>query len=97
MIAFAERLGYLAEADAITMPQDYELYITVNKDSTGQKGRYYYVDHTTQAVFWLEEIDPERHGLNLAPVCSIAHMSTCPQDPEDVATQRAEGETFSGR
>ena len=59
----------------MTLPDDYEIFLTVATEDDGCK--YYFVDHTTQTVFWLEEIDPERHDLELPPVCSVAHMRTC--------------------
>lgn len=71
---WAEKLDILIENDDLVLPDDYEIFITVAAEDDGCK--YYFVDHTTRTVFWLEEIDPERHGLELAQVCSIAHMRT---------------------
>jgi len=71
---WAERLEILIKTDELVLPEDYEIFITVAAEDDGCK--YYFVDHATRTVFWLEEIDPERHDLELAQVCSIAHMRT---------------------
>ncbi len=69
-----KRLSLLVETEGLTLPDDFECYITCDAES--DKCKYYYVDYSTQTVFWLEEIDPERHDINMAPVCSVAQMST---------------------
>ncbi|KAI0724584.1 hypothetical protein C8T65DRAFT_704411 [Cerioporus squamosus] len=66
------RLSLLVETEGLELPDDYECYITC--DAKLEKCKYYYVDHSTQTVFWLEEIDPERHDIDMAPVCSVAQM-----------------------
>ena len=55
------------------MPDDAECYIAADPEHDGCK--YYFVDHTMQTVFWLEDIDPERHDIHLSPVCSVVQMS----------------------
>ncbi|RPD62911.1 hypothetical protein L227DRAFT_407808 [Lentinus tigrinus ALCF2SS1-6] len=67
-----QRLRLLIETEGLTLPDDYECYITF--DATSDRCKYYYADHTTQTVFWLEELDPERHDIGMAPVCSVAQM-----------------------
>ncbi|TFK93460.1 hypothetical protein K466DRAFT_580908 [Polyporus arcularius HHB13444] len=67
-----KRLSLLVETEGLKLPDDYECYITCDAES--DKCKYYYVDYSTQTVFWLEEIDPERHDINMAPVCSVAQM-----------------------
>ncbi|RPD82522.1 hypothetical protein L226DRAFT_518511 [Lentinus tigrinus ALCF2SS1-7] len=69
-----QRLRLLVETEGLTLPDDYECYITF--DATSDRCKYYYADHTTQTVFWLEELDPERHDIGMAPVCSVAQMRT---------------------
>ncbi|TBU35274.1 hypothetical protein BD311DRAFT_829155 [Dichomitus squalens] len=70
--AWITRLDTLIETDGMALPDDYEIFLSVATDDDGCK--YYFVDHTTQTVFWIEEIDPERHELELPPVCSVAHL-----------------------
>lgn len=69
-----QQLEVHVNVEGLQMPEDYEVYITV--DPRSDRCRYYFVDHTAQVVFWLEEIDPERHeSLNLPLVCSPSVMS----------------------
>ncbi len=69
-----QQLEVHVNVEGLQMPEDYEVYITV--DPKSDRCRYYFVDHTAQVVFWLEEIDPERHeSLNLPLVCSPSVMS----------------------
>ncbi|PIL31933.1 hypothetical protein GSI_06637 [Ganoderma sinense ZZ0214-1] len=75
---WTEKMDILIEAEDLVLPEDYEIFITVAADNDGCK--YYFVDHTTRTVFWLEEIDPGRHGLELAQVCSITHMHQLTSD-----------------
>ena len=69
-----QALSLLIETQGLKLPNEYECYITF--DAKSEKYKYYYVDHTTQTVFWLEDIDPERHNITMGPVCSVAQMST---------------------
>ena len=74
-----EHLYHLVAADSLALPDEYEIYVTVLDANHDEKmGKYYFIDHTTQTVFWLEEIDPERHDINLSPACSVNHMRTYP-------------------
>ncbi|KAI0756958.1 hypothetical protein C8Q80DRAFT_1280418 [Daedaleopsis nitida] len=66
------RLETIIQADGMQLPNDYECYMTV--DPRSDRCKYYFVDHTTQTVFWPEEIDPERHNIGISPVCSTAQM-----------------------
>ena len=73
IMSWEQRLISMVKAEDLRLPEEYEIYLTVSPDS--DKCKYYYVDHSNQTTFWLEEIDPERHDVQLSPVCSVAHMS----------------------
>ena len=73
---FVEQITRLALAVNVALPSDYECYVSISANADGEYAMYYFVDHTTQTVFWLEEIDHTRHDLGWLPVCSIAHMRT---------------------
>ncbi|KAI0801229.1 hypothetical protein C8Q74DRAFT_1400073 [Fomes fomentarius] len=71
--SWQQQLEVHVNVEGLQMPEDYEYYITV--DPKSDRCKYYFVDHTAQVVFWLEEIDPERHdSLNLPLVCSPSVM-----------------------
>ncbi|KAM5536214.1 hypothetical protein V8D89_010113 [Ganoderma adspersum] len=70
--SWAEKIDILIENDVLVLSDDYEIFIIVAAEDDGCK--YYFIDHMTQTIFWLEEIDLGRHDLELAQVCSIAHM-----------------------
>ncbi|KAI0735138.1 hypothetical protein C8Q76DRAFT_791712 [Earliella scabrosa] len=67
-----EELDLRIKAEGLRMPDDAECYIAA--DPEHDRCKYYFVDHTMQTVFWLEDIDPERHDIHLSPVCSVAQM-----------------------
>ncbi|KAI1797910.1 hypothetical protein LXA43DRAFT_273873 [Ganoderma leucocontextum] len=70
---WAQKMNILIETDELVLPDDYEIFVTVAAEDADES-KHYFVDHATQTVFWLEEIDPERHDLEIAQVCGIAHM-----------------------
>lgn len=91
-----QALSLLIETQGLKLPDEYECYITF--DAKSEKYKYYYVDHTTQIVFWLEDIDPERHNITMGPVCSVAQMSTsdiCSPPPIPPPPWRASPSTLS--
>ncbi|KAI0361583.1 hypothetical protein OH77DRAFT_1516533 [Trametes cingulata] len=75
---WAKRLVAQVLALGITLPEDYECYI--NPDEDGKTCRYYFVDHLNQTVFWLDDVDPYRHDIDLAPTSSVAHLKFALQE-----------------
>ncbi|KAI0676470.1 hypothetical protein C8Q78DRAFT_1065287 [Trametes maxima] len=57
--AFEERLCNIIRNDNLILPHDYELvlYLEERKISGGYNWLYYYVNHATRTLFWLEEFD----------------------------------------
>lgn len=88
------QIEMLIKVDGTQLPDDYDCYITV--DPKSDRCKYYFVDHITQTVFWLEEIDPERHDIGLQPVCSTAQMSEWIVSAQACADQRPwHGNTYT--
>ncbi len=75
VLYWADRVYLQTKALDIALPEEYELYL--NPDSEGKTCKYYFVDHQNLTVFWLNDIDPYRHDIDLSPACSVSHMSTC--------------------
>ncbi|KAJ7291374.1 hypothetical protein C8J57DRAFT_1272469 [Mycena rebaudengoi] len=55
----------------IAISNQTELFIKIEDEDCA----YYLVDHTTNAQFWLEDIDTETNDLGLPPVVSTSHLS----------------------
>ncbi|KAH7886954.1 hypothetical protein F5I97DRAFT_1829450 [Phlebopus sp. FC_14] len=57
------------EQRQIIPPQDLELFLELQEDSCN----YYFVDHSSQSLFWLEHLSTE--ALDISPVASHAHLT----------------------
>ncbi|KAI0642660.1 hypothetical protein C8Q79DRAFT_1013332 [Trametes meyenii] len=57
--AFERRLCSIIQDNELALPNDYELvlYLEERKISGGYNWLYYYVDHATRSLFWLEELN----------------------------------------
>ncbi|TFK88156.1 hypothetical protein K466DRAFT_85636 [Polyporus arcularius HHB13444] len=62
VVRFAELACKIAEARNIVLPETSELYLEPAK--TEDSAYYYFVDHATQTVFWLDEHNSESFGLD---------------------------------
>jgi len=59
-------------ADPIDLGGNYELYIAL--DLSKNSLYYYYVDHDTKDIFWLDDVDLEAYGLTIESVPSDVHL-----------------------
>ncbi|KAI0639431.1 hypothetical protein C8Q77DRAFT_1213996 [Trametes polyzona] len=75
---WAEQFEAQARALGLSLPTEYELYL--NPDAEGKTCKYYFVDHVNQTVFWLEDIDPYRHDIELPAACSVEHIKYALQE-----------------
>lgn len=87
VLHWADRFHIQIKALGIVLPEEYELYL--NPDNEGKTCKYYFVDHQNLTVFWLNDIDPYRHDIDLPPACSVSHMSACAYAAPKVERARA--------
>ena len=73
ILRFAVVVCKTLESKEVTLPDSAELYlIPSDSDDTCL---YYFVDHASHSVFWLDEVDV--YQLDLPEVISESHLGTC--------------------
>ncbi|EJF57928.1 hypothetical protein BD309DRAFT_990653 [Dichomitus squalens] len=76
VLRFAVIICKTLESKDITLPDSAELYLMPSED--GDTCRYYFVDHASHALFWLDEVDI--YQLDLPEVISESHLGMVLQE-----------------
>jgi hypothetical protein len=73
ILGFAKHIEELILERNIVLEDSIELLLQIDEADL-QSCEYYFVDHATRAVFWLEEVSTEDFGIS--PAISTSHLST---------------------
>jgi hypothetical protein len=63
-----------ARDEGITLPPDIELVLEIVPQAKGPICGYYFVEHKSRCLFWLEEFDAEGICEEIKAVVSLSHL-----------------------
>jgi hypothetical protein len=69
-------------AENVTLPTDVELVLEIISRGTEKICGYYFVEHSSRCLFWLEEFDAEQICDEIKVVVSLSHLRTSVSVPK---------------
>jgi hypothetical protein len=67
-------LNNKALAENVTLPNEIELVLEIRTQDTDKICGYYFVEHSSRCLFWLEEFDAEGICDEIKVVVSMSHL-----------------------